>query len=129
MPDADLSFIYATGEHEIAALPERSPWAEKYGAGPKLRRPDVVDDRPGQIYDTSRDGRSNPGWGLKPRPGVAEVWVYPDARGGRLIADVVRKDKGHTEGLEPRITETLVAMMTAAPGGNARNLARRSGAA
>ena len=39
-----------------------------------------------------------------------------------MIADVVRLDKGHTEGLEPRITETLVAMMTAAPGGKARAL-------
>ena len=119
-PDADLSFIFAVGEHEIASLPATSPWAEKYAAGPRERRPDVVDDQPGQIYDTLRDGRSNPGWGLKPRPGVAEVFVYPNARGGRLIADVVRKDKGHTEGLEPNVTETLVAMMVAAPGGKAR---------
>ncbi|HSV04541.1 MAG TPA: hypothetical protein VLI41_15205 [Phenylobacterium sp.] len=51
---------------------------------------------------------------------MAEVFVYPNARGGRLIADVVRKDKGHTEGLEPNVTETLVAMMVAAPGGKAR---------
>jgi hypothetical protein len=122
MPDADLSFIFAVGEHEIASLPETSPWAERYGAGPRERRPDVADEEPGQIYDTSRDGRSNPAWGLKPRPGVAEVFVYPHARGGRLIADVVRKDKGHTEGLEPRVTETLVAMMVAAPGGKARKL-------
>jgi len=125
-PDADLSFIFAVGEHEIASLPQTSPWAERYGAGPRERRPDVVDDQPGQIHDTLRDGRSNPGWGLKPRPGVAEVWVYPNARGGRLIADVVRKDKGHTEGLEPNVTETLVAMMVAAPGGKVRALRARA---
>jgi hypothetical protein len=46
--------------------------------------------------------------------------VYPDAKGGWVIADVVRLDKGHTEGLEPNITETLVKMMVAAPGGKAR---------
>ena len=33
------------------------------------------------------------------------------------MADVVRKDKGHTEGLEPKVTEAIVAMMVAAPGG------------
>jgi len=37
-----------------------------------------------------------------------------------MIADVVRLDKGHTEGLEPRITEELIKMMVAAPGGKAR---------
>jgi hypothetical protein len=46
--------------------------------------------------------------------------VYPDAKGGWVIADVVRLDKGHTEGLEPNVTETLVKMMVAAPGGKAR---------
>ena len=32
LPDADLSFIFAVGEHEIVELPETSPWAERYGA-------------------------------------------------------------------------------------------------
>jgi hypothetical protein len=41
--------------------------------------------------------------------------------GGRLIADVVRLDKGHTEGLEPKVTETLVELMAAAPGEKARS--------
>jgi hypothetical protein len=36
------------------------------------------------------------------------------------VADVLRKDKGHTEGLEPRVTEALLAMMVAAPGGKVR---------
>lgn len=118
--EADLSFIFATGEHEMVKLPENSPWADKYGAGPRRRLPDVVDTEPGQIYDTSREGRSTAAWGLYPRPGRAEVFVYPDARDGRVIADVVRIDKGHTEGLEPNITETLVKMMVEAPGGKAR---------
>lgn len=122
MPDCDFSFIFASGEHEMVALPETSPWAEKYGAGPRVRMPDIIDTEPGQIYDTLRDGRSNPSWGLKPRPGTAQVYLYPNARGGWLIADVVRLDKGHTEGLEPKITEELIRMMVAAPGGKAKAL-------
>ena len=119
VPDCDFSFIFATGEHEMVALPETSPWAEKYGAGPRKQLADIVDTEPGQIYDTLRDGKSTPAWGLRPRPGTARIWVYPGARDGRLIADVVRLDKGHTEGLEPKVTEALVKMMVEAPGGKA----------
>jgi hypothetical protein len=118
-PDADFSHIFAIGEHEIASLPETSAWAEKYGAGPRERRPDIVDTVPGQIHDTTREGYSTKGWGLKPRPGKAEVWVYPNARDGRVIADVVRLDKGHTEGLEPKVTEELVKLIVSASGGKA----------
>jgi hypothetical protein len=43
--------------------------------------------------------------------------VYPGCAGGRLVADVLRLDKGHTEGLEPRVTDALLALMAGAPGG------------
>jgi hypothetical protein len=122
-PSADFSFIYATGEHEIVALPETSPWAEKYGAQARVRDPDIVDERPGQIWDFGRC--TYPVWGLKAAPGTAEVWRFPNARDGRVIADVVRRGKGHTEGLEPRVTEALVALMLQAPGGK---LASEAGA-
>jgi hypothetical protein len=122
-PDCDISFIFTSGEHEMVALPQMSPWAEKYAAGPRERRPDIVDREPGQVHDTSREGSSTPGWGLKARPGTAEVYVYPNAKGGRVIADVVRRDKGHTEGLEPKVTEALIEMIVTAPGGKARALA------
>ena len=123
MPDVEMSYIFATGEHEMVALPDSSPWAEKYGAGPRVRLDDVVDGEPGKIYDTSREGSSTPAWGLAARPGTAQVYVYPDARDGRLIADVVRLDKGHTEGLETKITEALVRMIVSAPGGKALRFA------
>jgi hypothetical protein len=77
----------------------------------------VVDDRPGYVHD---GGRQNPGshaWGLLPRPGTADVFVYPGCDEGRVVADVVRMDKGHTEGLEPAVTEALVALMVSARGG------------
>ncbi len=115
----DLSFIFAVGEHEITSLPDTSPLAEKYGADPRERQPDVVDTAPGKIHDTIRESYSTKAWGLKPRPGTARVYVYPNARGGLLIADVVRMDKGHTEGLEPKITEKLVEMIVSSPGGKA----------
>ncbi len=115
----DLSHIFAVGEHEIASLPTTSPLAEKYGAGARVRQADVVDTEPGKIHDTMRESYSTKAWGLKPRPGTAQVYVYPNARDGRLIADVVRIDKGHTEGLEPTITEELIKLIVAAPGGKA----------
>ncbi|MDH5675909.1 MAG: alpha/beta hydrolase [Myxococcales bacterium] len=117
VPEADFSFIFATGEHEIVKLPEASPWAEKYAAGARVRQPDIVDEEAGQVYDTTRAGRSTKGWGFEPGPGTAELYIYPGARDGRVIADVVRLNKGHTEGLEPRITEELVKLIVSAPGG------------
>jgi hypothetical protein len=48
--------------------------------------------------------------------------VYPSGLAGRVIADVVRLDKGHTEGLEPRITQELIRLMVSAPGGKVRAL-------
>ncbi len=120
--EADFSFIYATGEHEIVALPDASPWAEKYGAAPKQRLDDVVDTEPGLIHDSRWDGRATPSWGRKPSPGTARVYVYPGARDGRVIADIVRVDKGHTEGLEPNITDKLLELIASAPGGKPRAL-------
>jgi len=121
-PTGDFSHIFTTGEHEIASLPETSPWAEKYGAGARARRPDIVDTVGGQIHDTTRESYSTKGWGLKPGPGTAQVWVYPGAKDGRVIADVVRLNKGHTEGLEPNVTEELIKLMVSAPGGKAKVL-------
>ncbi len=123
VPECDFSFIFAVGEHEIESLPETSPWAEKYGAGARVEMPDIVDTEPGQIFDQSCDGYSTKAWGLRPAPGTAKLWVYPDARDGRVIADLVRLDKGHTEGLEPNVVEALVKLMIQEPGGKARALA------
>ncbi|HYV07921.1 MAG TPA: hypothetical protein VFB82_25235, partial [Blastocatellia bacterium] len=64
-----------------------------------------------------RQNPPNPAWGLPPAPGKAQVTVYPDCKDGRVVADVVRIDKGHTEGLEPKITEELIKLMLSAKGG------------
>jgi pimeloyl-ACP methyl ester carboxylesterase len=116
-PTADFSFIYATGEHEIASLPDTSPWAERYDADARVRMLDVVDTQPGKVHDARFDENPTKSWGRKPAPGTARVYVFPNANGGRVIADVVRIDKGHTEGLEPRITEEIIKLMVSARGG------------
>jgi pimeloyl-ACP methyl ester carboxylesterase len=116
-PDCAFSHLFAIGEHEIASLPDTSTLATKYQCAARVRLEDVVDTEPGRTHDS---GSQNPGtkeWGLLPRPGVAQVYEYPNCADGRVIADVVRMDKGHTEGLEPRIVETLVGMMNRAAGG------------
>ena len=117
VPDADFSFIFATGEHEIVSLPGSSPWAERYGSGQRIRVADVVDTEPGQVHDPRWGEKSTLSWGRAARPGTAEVYLYPDARDGRVIADIVRLDKGHTEGLEPEITREIVELIVSAPGG------------
>ena len=115
--DADFSFIFAVGEHEIESLPDTSPWADRYGAGPRQRLPDVVDEDGGQVHDRRFEGRYKKSWGREVRGGTAQMWIYPDARDGRVIADVVRLDKGHTEGLEPNITRAILELVVSAPGG------------
>jgi hypothetical protein len=115
LPACDFSHIFETGAHEIVSLPETSPWAEKYGCAARVREADIVDDQPGYVWDYARQGY--PVWGMKARPGKAEVFVYPHCRDHRVVADIERLDKGHTEGLEPHVTEAIVRMMVEAPGG------------
>lgn len=113
-PTCDFSHIYATGQHEIVSLPPTSSWAQKFGCGARVKRNDVVDDKPGLVHDGSRQNPASKSWGRLPRPGSAQVFVYPNCRDDRVVADVMRMDKGHTEGLEPRVTEELVKLMLSA---------------
>ena len=85
-----------------------------------MKQPTVVDTEPGYVHDGSRQNPGSRAWGLLPRPGTAETYVYPGCRDGRVVADVVRLDKGHTEGLEPAVTEGLVRLMLSAWGGKTR---------
>jgi hypothetical protein len=54
---------------------------------------------------------------LVPAAGTAHAAQYPSCKDGRIVADVVRLEKGHTEGLEPKVTEALIKLMLSAPGG------------
>lgn len=123
MPDCDFSHIFTSGELEMVELPDSSPWAETYACGSRVRGTDIVDTEKGYVESLSSGRPAS--WGRTARPGTAQVYTYADCEGGRLVADVIRLDKGHTEGLEPRVTEHLIQMMTSAPGGK---LNRQAGA-
>jgi len=117
-PACEFSHIFEVGQWEIESLPATSPWAVKYGCAARVREKDIVDDKAGYVWDYARAGYKV--WGTKARPGTSEVYVYPKCKDGRVVADVVRMDKGHTEGLEPKVTEALVKMMVGAKGGKAQ---------
>ncbi|HEY8572000.1 hypothetical protein [Phenylobacterium sp.] len=116
LPACDFSFIFAVGELEVAnGIAAGSPWAEKYRCGPRRAARLVVDEKPG--YVTATDQSRGPSWGRFARPGKAQVMVYPGCGDGRVVADVVRLDKGHTEGLEPKIMDAILTLMGQARGG------------
>src|SRR6185295_9028385 len=98
-------------------VPETSEWAKKFTCGQRQKPEEIVDTRAGYVYDSTRQNPPNPAWGLLPGPGKAQVSIYPGCRDGLVVADVVRLDKGHTEGLEPNITEGLIKLMLSAKGG------------
>ena len=125
LPSADFSFIYTTGEREIDAkgVPPASAWAAKYGCGARGAAKEIVDTKGGYIYDRSRQKPPNPAWGLLPGSGTAQVMTYGGCRDGRVVADVVRLAKGHTEGLEPHVTDELVRLMLSAKGGKLQQVA------
>jgi hypothetical protein len=116
LPDYELSHIYTSGEYELtsAGLPDHSVWAQKLGCKSQTRKADIVDRKAGYVWD-SRSQLTRSTWGgRKPRPGRAQVFAYPGCNDGHVVADVIRLDKGHTEGLEPRVTEEIVKLMLSA---------------
>ena len=118
-PSSDFSFIYETGQREMdeKGIPEASSWAAKFGCHPHGKPEEIVDTKPGYVYDGTRQNPPNPAWGLLPSAGKAQIYAYPDCKDGRVVADIVRLDKGPTEGLEPKITEELIKLMLSAKGG------------
>lgn len=114
--DCDYSFIFSVGEYE--QIPEAaSPLADKFGCQPRAQLDDVLDPKAGYVWDPTRQDPGTRGWGGYPKSGRSEVYVYPDCEDGRVVADVVKLQKGHTEGYEPNITEALVRLALSAQGG------------
>lgn len=113
LPDKPFTFIYEAGEHEWteAGVPDNSPWAEKLGCSSERVVREITDTKAGYVYDSREQANRNKIWGMDPRPGVARIWEYPDCDNGMVVADISRLDKGHTEGLEPAITEEIIKMM------------------
>jgi Alpha/beta hydrolase family len=123
-PACTFSFIFSQGENEAKAqggLPETSTWADHLGCAARVREPDVFDVKQGYVWDSSRQAPGSDAWGRYPKPGAANVWIYPNCKNGLVVADVLRLSKGHTEGYEPRITERIIELAASAPGGKIRN--------
>jgi pimeloyl-ACP methyl ester carboxylesterase len=116
----DYSHISTYGEWEVAAMPDKSTIADKFGCKSRVARPDIVDEKAGYVWDPSRQNPTRIGWGRQQRPGSAKMWVYEGCNDQRVVADVLRLDKGHTEGLEPKVTEEIVKLMVSAKGGRAQ---------
>ena len=118
-PPTEFSFIYETGQREMddKGLPGSNTWATKLGCGATGGPQEITDTKQGYVYDSTRQNPPNPSWGLLPAPGKAEVFNFVGCKDGRVVADVERLDKGHTEGLEPNVTEELIKLMVAAKGG------------
>jgi hypothetical protein len=116
LPEKPFSFIYEAGNNEwtAAGVPKESKWAQKLGCKPQAAPREIADAKAGYVYDGRPQANPNPVWGGKPMGGVAKIWDYPDCADGRIVADISRMDKGHTEGLEPKITEEIVKMMVKA---------------
>jgi poly(3-hydroxybutyrate) depolymerase len=119
LPPGEFSHIYETGEREVddKGVPATSEWAQRLGCGTRASAREVVDRKAGYVYDSSRIRELNKAWGLLPAPGKAQIHEFTGCKDGRVVADVVRLEKGHTEGLEPSITEELIKLMLKAPGG------------
>jgi len=118
--DCDYSFIFSNGENET--IPgDTSPLADKFGCGKRVREADVIDPKKGYVWDSTQQDPGSDGWGHYPRSGRAQVFNFPNCKGGRVVADVVKLGKGHTEGYEPNITDKIMAMAVSAKGGKIRN--------
>ncbi|HEY5106744.1 MAG TPA: alpha/beta hydrolase [Caulobacteraceae bacterium] len=112
----DYSFIFSNGENE--SIPAAtSPLADKFACGPREEAPDVIDPKPGYVWDSTRQDPGSDGWGHYPKSGRALVYLFPHCKDGRVVADVVRIAKGHTEGYEPNITDAIVGLAVSAKGG------------
>jgi poly(3-hydroxybutyrate) depolymerase len=116
LPEKPFSFIYEAGNDEWteAGVPKESKWAQRLGCKAQSKPREIVDAKAGYVYDTRTQANPNKVWGGKPAPGVAKIWTYPACADGRIVADITRMGKGHTPGLEPKITEEIVKMMVKA---------------
>ena len=81
----------------------------------------MIDPKAGYVWDATRQDPGTDGWGHYPRSGRATVYNFPNCKDGRVVADVVRLQKGHTEGLEPNVTEKLIKLATSAKGGKIKS--------
>ena len=116
----DYSFIFSNGENE--SIPgDTSPLADKYACGKRVQLPDVIDPKAGYVWDSTRQDPGTDGWGHYPKSGRALVYQFPNCKDGRVVADIVKIAKGHTEGYEPNVTDKIIALAVSAKCGKIAN--------
>ena len=98
----DYSFIFSNGENETIPA-ATSPLADKFHCAARVQDADVIDPKAGYVWDWSRQDPGTDGWGHYPKSGRAEIFRFPGCADGRVVADVIRMQKGHTEGYEPNV--------------------------
>jgi pimeloyl-ACP methyl ester carboxylesterase len=114
--DCDYSFIFSNGGNETIPA-ATSPLADKFQCGPREEQAEVLDPKAGYVWDATRQDPGSDGWGHYPRSGRAKIYVFPHCKDGRVVADVVRLEKGHTEGYEPNVTDAIIGLAVSAKGG------------
>jgi len=112
----DYSFIFSTGEYEVVPA-ATSPLADKFGCSARVQLADVIDPKPGYVWDATRQDPGTDGWGHYPKSGRALIYQFPHCKDGRVVADIVKLQKGHTEGYEPNITDRIIGLAVSAKGG------------
>lgn len=118
--DCDYSFLFAIGEYE--QIPgDTSPLADKFGCDARVELPEVLDPKKGYVWDATRQDPGTDGWGRVPRSGRAKIYQFPNCDDGRVVADIVKLKKGHTEGYEPNVTDRIVELAVMAKGGKIAN--------
>jgi hypothetical protein len=121
-PTCNISYIFVSGEREIVSLPETSPWADKYKCASRVQVREVVDSELGYVTSGTHDsiGRMQ-----APPPHAAKIFVYPRCKKGKLVADVLRLDRDHDDGLGANVTAAIIELMKSAPGGKAKEVSWR----
>ncbi len=94
-----------------------SPLADKYRLRQARGIAGSLDPKPGYVWDPTRQDPGSDGWGRYPKSGRALVFVFPNCKDGRVVADIVKLQKGHTEGYEPNITDKIIELAVSAKGG------------
>ena len=118
--DCDYSFIFSVGEYE--QIPgETSPLADKYSCSARVELAEVLDPKKGYVWDANRQDPGTDGWGRVPRSGRAKIYQFPNCADNRVVADVVKLKKGHTEGYEPNVTDKIIELALSASGGKIAN--------
>ena len=119
LPACEFSHIFETGEHEIVSLPATSPLAEKFGCAARVEKTDVVDDQARLRLGLRAPGL--PGVGHEGPAGQRRrSGSIPSARAAGWWPTWSGWTRATPRAWSRNVTEAIVKLMVAAPGGKAQ---------